>query len=269
MLPRKSLLLCAALFGLAGCDGLAGTDPANCAGGKCDDPSQISKQELMPRAPQASGTIAIHRRGDEWFFEVVGPKGEIVLLSEAYTSRGAALNGVLSSEENGVLAERYELVDDGSSVSFVLKAANGQVLADSESFASRAEAESAARSARDLVANIVQYKAAMTHGAAFDLARDGGDWSFSMNDEEGVPMLVSQSYSRRTNALTGIASVRNNGKELARYRLLSNPPRFILKAANGEEIAASARSYDSEDGARAAMESTQALLQSERVANPW
>jgi uncharacterized protein YegP (UPF0339 family) len=89
-----------------------------------------------------------------------------------------------------------------------------------------------------------------------------------LNDESGESLLLSQTYSGRTDALTGIASVRNNGKEAARYRVLDSPPRFILKAANGEEIGAS-KSFGSVDEAEAAMAETQTLLASERVANPW
>ena len=89
-----------------------------------------------------------------------------------------------------------------------------------------------------------------------------------MSDESGETVLHSQVYSGRTDALTGIASVRKNGKEAARYRVLDSPPRFILKAANGEEIAQS-KTFGSLAEAEAAAASTQTMLASERVANPW
>ena len=59
-----------------------------------------------------------------------------------------------------------------------------------------------------------------------------------------------------------------NGKDAARYQVLADPPRFILKAANGQEIAASA-SFDSPEAADGAVTATQTLLVSERAANPW
>ncbi|MEN8160231.1 MAG: DUF1508 domain-containing protein [Myxococcota bacterium] len=63
--------------------------------------------------------------------------------------------------------------------------------------------------------------------------------------------------------------VRLNGKDDGRYVLLDSPHRFILKAANGVEIAESAETYGSAAEAEAAITSTRALLSSERVANPW
>ncbi len=268
MLARNSLLICCTLFGLAGCESAA-YDSELCEKGRCDDPSQISAQQLMPRAPQTPGAVNLTRRGQDWLFEVIGAKGEIVLLSERYASKTAARNGVLSAEENGVNPGRYEVRESGGSWSYTLRAANGQVLADSQIFATEGEARDAAESARDLVAGIVQYRAAMVSGAGFDLLKQDGKWSFELSDDEGDALVTSQRYTNRTNALTGIASVRNNGKDAGRYEILSSPPRYIIKARNGEEIAESSQSYASEDAAREAANSLQALLKSERVANPW
>ena len=223
----------------------------------------------MPGAPTTPGIVGISRNQDQWLFEVIGDKGDIVLLSEDYASKSAVRNGILSVEENGVHLERYKVEQDGASWSFVLRAGNNQGIADSQTFASEAEAQAAVSKARDLVAGIVQYKAALDMGAKFGLDRNGSNWEFDLVDEKGEALLKSQLYSARTDALTGIASVRNNGKDAPRYRLLDSPPRFILKAANGQEIAESSRSYASLDAAQAAIDATQALLRSERVANPW
>ena len=270
MTARKWLLAWCAALQLVACQGAGGDDGQDCNGGKCDDLGETGGDDLMPRAPQAPGTISITRNSDEWLCEVIGQKGEIALLSTQYSSRTSALNGALAIEENGVLAERYVVSQSDAGWSFALRAGNNAVIADSPTFASEEEANAAAEAARELVAGIVQYKAAVTGGARFVLSRDeAGKWKFDLVDEAEALVLTSQLYSRRQDAITGIESVRVNGKEAGRYTLLTDPPRFILKAANGEEIAESGATYDSAEAAQAAVASTQTLLVSERAANPW
>lgn len=274
MTGRRLLLALGAAYGLGllACQD-AGTDPGqDCNGAKCDDlGEQGSGADLMPRAPAASGTISITRNAseDQWLCEVIGPKGEIALLSREYESRASALNGALSIEENGVLAERYVVTQSDAGWSFALRAGNNATIAQSGVFASEAEAQDAAAALRDQVASIVQYKAALGGGARFELSRADSSWAFDLLDEPGEPLLRSQVYSRRLDAITGIESVRANGKDVARYELLDAPPRFILKAANGQEIAESGATYASMEAAEAAIAETQALLVSEKVANPW
>ena len=103
----------------------------------------------------------------------------------------------------------------------------------------------------------------------FDLFKDGSEWTFGLFDEAGAQLLRSQVYQRRRDALTGLESVRTNGKNRARYEVLDSPPRFILKASNGKEIAESDATFASTSDAEQAALETMTLLQSERVANPW
>ncbi len=262
------ILACLFVLGLGACDG-SGLDAEPCAGGKCDDPSQLSAGELMPRAPETSGAINMSRNQSSWLFEVIGDKGEIVLLSQNYTQRDSALAGVLSVEDNGVLAERYVVRQSDAGWAFELRAANNEVLGDSQLFSSQAEADAAVVTTRDLIAGIVQYKAALNTGAAFQLGRQSSAWNFELRDAEGQLQLRSQEYSRRRDAITGIESVRNNGKNPARYTIVDQPVRFVLKASNGQEIAESATTFENREAAQAAITQIQALLLSERVANPW
>ncbi len=67
--------------------------------------------------------------------------GEIVLQSQGYTTKASANNGVASVQTNGVNAARYEILPaaDGQFF-FHLKAANGQVIAHGETYASQSAA---------------------------------------------------------------------------------------------------------------------------------
>lgn len=269
MTARKWLLAGCAALGLFACQGGGPGDGQDCNQGKCDGFEEASGEDLMPRAPEAPGNISITRSGDSWLCEVIGSKGAIALLSTEYTSRTSALNGALAIEENGVLPERYVVSESAAGWTVALRAGNNATIAQTQAFASEAEAQAAADAMRELVAGIVQYRAAMTGGARFVLARDGAIWRFELLAEDGEALLRSQDYSRRQDAITGIESVRANGKLADKYVLLADPPRFILKAGNGEEIAESGASYDTAEAAEAAVAETQALLVSERAANPW
>ena len=273
MMSRQSRLsfllpsLLVTAFALSACQG-SGLDGENCQG-KCDGLNDGIADGLMPGAPEAPGTISITRNGGQWLCEVIGPKGEIVLLSETYNDRAAALNGALSIEDNGVRDTSFVVRENAGMFSFELRAGNNQSIADSQTFATEVDATAAAVRARTLIAGIVQHRTPLTDGAQFALTREGSAWRFELKSDDGEPVLKSQDYSRRRDSITGIESVRTNGKNAARFELLENPTRFILKAANGVEIAESAESFGSEADALAAIASTSALLSSERVANPW
>lgn len=70
-------------------------------------------------------------------FNLKAPNGRIILTSEAYESRTAAVKGVRSVKLNAGNDSRFErkTAKDGSAY-FVLKASNGEMLARSELFTS-------------------------------------------------------------------------------------------------------------------------------------
>jgi uncharacterized protein YegP (UPF0339 family) len=78
----------------------------------------------------------------KYYFHARAANGEIVLQSQAYTTSTSAKNGVASVQTNGQIASRYELraAADGQWY-FVLKAANGAVIARGETYASKSNAQ--------------------------------------------------------------------------------------------------------------------------------
>lgn len=78
------------------------------------------------------------------YFHLRAANGAIVLQSQGYTTRSAANDGVASVKVNGVNAERYEVraAADGKFY-FVLKGANGRVIARGETYETKANAERA------------------------------------------------------------------------------------------------------------------------------
>jgi uncharacterized protein YegP (UPF0339 family) len=78
----------------------------------------------------------------KYYFHARAGNGEIVLASQAYTTSTSAKNGIASVTTNGATAARYEVLAaaDGQYF-FHLKAANGQVIARGESYASKSNAQ--------------------------------------------------------------------------------------------------------------------------------
>ena len=82
-------------------------------------------------------------KNDKFFFSLLAGNGQTILSSEMYESKASALKGIESVKKNGVVDARYESLDgkDGSPY-FVLKATNGQVIGQSQMYASAASRDS-------------------------------------------------------------------------------------------------------------------------------
>jgi len=253
-----------------------GTDPSDIPGGKADNPNEVAFGGLTMQAmPEQPGRFDVARTpGGDWFFRLIGPGGDAFLTSGAYPQKISGVNAQLSVEENGVLLERYKVASIGpEECSFELRAANNQTIAFGPVFRDCAEADARIQATRDLVAGVLQYKAAVSEGARFDLWKEPSDakWRFELRAEDRRVLLASQTYTSRTNAITGIESVRTNGKLSERYRVVAQQDGSVtisLRAANGQEIAQSGP-YPAQEQADAVIGESVGLLLSERVGNPW
>lgn len=94
-------------------------------------------------APQTVGQFEVFKGlSGKYFFHLRARNGEIVLQSQAYGTKASATSGVASVQTNGLSAARYTVLAavDGRYY-FTLKAANGQVIAMSQLYATRSNAE--------------------------------------------------------------------------------------------------------------------------------
>jgi len=78
----------------------------------------------------------------QFYFDVRAKNGSIVLTSEGYTTHASALNGAFAVADNGVVLGRYRTLQavDGRWY-FNLTASNGQVIATSQMYSSKYNAE--------------------------------------------------------------------------------------------------------------------------------
>lgn len=96
--------------------------------------------------------ILFRRKGDAQFcFHLTARNGRVILQSEAYKSKAAALNGIKSVKASARAAGRYDrrTARNGKKY-FVLTAPNGQIVGQSQLYAS---ASSRAYGVRSVMAN--------------------------------------------------------------------------------------------------------------------
>src|SRR6266481_5073951 len=84
------------------------------------------------------GIFEINKAKDgQTYFHLKAANGQIILVSEMYKTRESALNGIESVKKNAPLAERYDtLTAKNGKFYFTLKAANSQVIGNSEMYES-------------------------------------------------------------------------------------------------------------------------------------
>ena len=74
-------------------------------------------------------------KNDKYFFNLLAGNGQIILSSEMYETKASALNGTESVKKNGGNADNYEkLTGKDGSPYFTLKAANHQVIGQSQMY---------------------------------------------------------------------------------------------------------------------------------------
>jgi uncharacterized protein len=75
------------------------------------------------------------------YFRLRAGNGEVVLQSQAYTTKASAENGIASVKTNGVISDRYDVLQaEGDQHYFRVVAGNNKVIARGETYASRSNA---------------------------------------------------------------------------------------------------------------------------------
>jgi len=87
----------------------------------------------------------------DYYFHFTAANGEILLRSEGYTTRQGADNGIDSVVANAPDTRNVEILESSDSqFYFVVKAPNGEIIATSETYVSKTNAERGARAVRSL-----------------------------------------------------------------------------------------------------------------------
>jgi uncharacterized protein YegP (UPF0339 family) len=95
-------------------------------------PAIIRKEEAM------AAKFVLKQSGKGKFrFALQAPNGQVILTSETYSSKEGAMNGIKSVRQNAGKDKNFEVRTGKSGQSyFVLRASNGEVIGQSEMYAS-------------------------------------------------------------------------------------------------------------------------------------
>ncbi len=116
--------------------------------------SKIVSKTAVASAAQGSKFETFKGIDSKQYFHLRASNGEIVLQSQAYSSRAGATTGIASVQANGKLASRYQLREaaDGQWY-FVLRASNGATIGRGETYVSKSNAQRGIDTVVSLLAN--------------------------------------------------------------------------------------------------------------------
>jgi uncharacterized protein len=188
-------------------------------------------------------SFELSQSGGQTSFRFAAADGQTILSSQAYSSRTAALNGVLSVIDNGLYPALYQVVDtaDGQAY-FVLRAANSAIIGESDRFPSHDAASQGVEAAVESVGAYQDWLAGRT-GRHFDVFRGAdGRFYFNLHAGNGEIVLRSQGYLNEESAWNGCFSVSENGTDASRYvvrQAVNGQWYWNLVATNGQVIGTS------------------------------
>jgi hypothetical protein len=168
---------------------------------------------------------------------------ETILSSQGYSTRTAALNGVLSVLDNAELTHRYDLKQaaDGQYY-FSLKAANGRTIGRSEMYSTASNARRGIETVAKNVGAYLDYQSVRT-GARFDVfVGADGRYYWNLHAKNGEIVLTGQGYTTEAAAYNGAFSVADNGVMEDRYdvrQAADGGYYFNLLAGNGQVLGTS------------------------------
>lgn len=118
---------------------------------------RLLRAPLATKAAPARETFELFKGEDgQTYFRLRAGNGEIVLSSEGYVAKSGAENGIASVSANGDDASRYEVEEafDGGWAARLV-ATNGEVIARTETYASKSNAERAVSRLTEILARRV------------------------------------------------------------------------------------------------------------------
>ena len=228
-----------------------------CATSGSDDTSEVDGEA------GSAGKFSLWQAGDGWHFNLKSGNGATLLTSEAYSSRTAAINGMLSVQANGVDSAMYRVNQTASGYNVHLLAANRESIAFSQVYSSKSNATRAIGSSVKAVTTYLDKREANLTGARVDVdAGDSGKFHFNFFAKNGEKLLSSESYDSDAAAFNGAFAVQAEGANDAAYTVKQNAAGgyyFTVQALNGEVIGVS-QQYTTRQSATDGIASLKALL---------
>lgn len=230
---------------------------AGCAAGGPDD--SIASTDDESSLP---GSFDLWQSTDGWHFHLLAGNKRVLLASEAYTSRTAALDGVLSVIKNGVDPSMYQVQPAAHGYLLHLVAGNNEVIGFTETYSTKSSATRAIGSCVRAVTTYLDHVENQT-GARLDVAAGAaGTYHFNLVAQNGEVVLSSQAYSSEAAAYNGAFAVQDAAQVATNFAIKTSSDArfyFTLTADNGQVVGVS-QMYTTKESAQAGVASVQALL---------
>jgi uncharacterized protein YegP (UPF0339 family) len=160
--------------------------------------------------------------------------------SEAYTAKASAEKGVASVIENASHRDSYKVLQarDGQYY-FNVVAANHEIIATSETYVTKSNAERAVDRMARIVTNRKISDALPGARIQFFKSVVDSQYYFHLRAANGEIVLQSEGYSRSDGPRKAVDSISGNGKSRGNYEIRESRDGqwlVVLKAANGEII---------------------------------
>jgi hypothetical protein len=211
----------------------------------------------------AAGKFELWQASDaQWHFHLKSGNGRILLTSEAYTSRTGAINGVLSTLENGVDTNQFQVLPAANGYLLHLVAKNNATISFSQSYATKSSATRAVTSCVKAVTSYLD-KQVTTTGARVAVEQGAtNQFRFNVYAANGQIVLSSESYTTDAAAFNGAFAVQDaatNSNNFALKTAADGRVYFTLTALNGQVVGTS-QMYASLAAAKSGMASVQSTI---------
>jgi hypothetical protein len=198
----------------------------------------------------------------QWRFNLKSGNGATLLTSEGYSSRTAAINGMLSVQSNGVDPDMYQVRQTATGYILHLLAANRESIGFSQVYKTKSSATRAITSSVRAVTTYLDKREANTTGARVDVtAGSSGLFGFNFFARNGQVVVSSERYASEAAAFNGAFALQE-GQNDAAYTIKENVSGgfyFTVKALNGEVVGTS-QQYTTRASAVEGMAALKALL---------
>lgn len=229
-----------------------------------DPAGDVSEEDALSRSAKFQTFVGMD---GQHYFNLVASNGQNVLRSEGYKTEAGAQSAIGSVVSNGIDYTSYrQLQAKNGEWYFNIVAGNGEIVATSETYATKSNASRAAKTVRTLIGRLGAVPtiepAPLVERFEVFTGEDKQTY-FHLRAKNGEIVLSSEGYTTRSAAQAGVGSVMNWGKQAGQFDIIetANGQFAIHLRANNGQIVARGESYVTKSGAQAAIAAIVKLLQ--------
>ena len=218
---------------------------------KKEEPVVEEKVEEAPKArsPRANGKFVLVQEGPNWRYKLKASNGEVIIVSEPYTSEKAVRTGIETLKKN-IEVSRCDIVEDKHGLfSFRVITKQGRCLATSANYKTKARAESASESYKRwaLSDNIIlddtgsgdhtevekiEVQIKEEHNGKFTIKEEGAGFIYQLRASNGRVIATSNIYKSKESCLEACEKFRVCVYEGSFYVYKDKNSKFQFKLYN-------------------------------------